>query len=188
MSNFLSSDETLEQLVEQAKHGNRNAMAGLYWFIRDKIMPCIRHNVRSLDPEDLLQDIILRVIKKISGLKDNHRFSAFVFRIARSLIMDNLRRLKRHKTLSLDSLPELPAYRAATTPAEQAEMMPIIRMVLKPRELDLFIRLFVRGDDIKTIQKQLQLPAVTVRIHKHRLCRKLAPVLIHFHSDPHPSH
>ncbi len=47
---------------------------------------------RGVDPEDLVQDVFLRVVQGIAGYREDGRFEAWLFKIAGNLARDRVRR------------------------------------------------------------------------------------------------
>jgi len=92
--------DSREQLIEQmlilrCQMGDKDALAGLI----ERYQRPLRYFVsRLLDDaqasEDILQDIWLTVIGRISGLKKPEAFSIWLYRIARNKVYYQLRRKK----------------------------------------------------------------------------------------------
>ncbi len=78
------------------------------------------------DAEDLLQETFLRVVRTLEGYTHEGRFEAWLYRIAVNLARDQLRRQKRHRTVSehaatsrVDGSEGLAAYPADGPPPDQ---------------------------------------------------------------------
>ena len=57
--------------------------------------------------EDLTQDVFLRIVRGLGGYEDHLRERAWVFRIARNLLIDRHRRtLRTGSNLSVDAVPD----------------------------------------------------------------------------------
>jgi RNA polymerase sigma-70 factor (ECF subfamily) len=62
-----------------------------------RLRPFIRRRVASEpDADDVLQDVLLRVHRGLSSLHDEHRFGPWMYRIARTTIVDHVRGRQRH--------------------------------------------------------------------------------------------
>jgi RNA polymerase sigma-70 factor, ECF subfamily len=69
-----------------------------------KLRPFVARRVRaSVDVDDVLQEIFMRMQRGLSTLRDDERFGPWLFRIARTTIVDHHRRAAR---LPLDELIE----------------------------------------------------------------------------------
>jgi RNA polymerase sigma-70 factor (ECF subfamily) len=61
-----------------------------------QLRPFVARRVSSQDVDDVLQDIFLRMRLGLAGLNDEQRFGPWVYRVARSAIVDHLRARARH--------------------------------------------------------------------------------------------
>ncbi|MGH9348773.1 MAG: RNA polymerase sigma factor SigZ [Vicinamibacterales bacterium] len=61
----------------------------------------------AVDPDDVLQDVFLRVVKHLPSLRDADRIEAWLFQIARNALRDRLRARRRRdaRTESLEADP-----------------------------------------------------------------------------------
>lgn len=96
-----SMNAEMEQTVQLAKEGNRNAMKILYDSHRKQILHLAYKYVRNLeDAEEILQDTFTKalVALKKNKLKDNTRFSSWLYRIGINSSLDLLRKGKKQLT------------------------------------------------------------------------------------------
>jgi RNA polymerase sigma-70 factor (ECF subfamily) len=89
---LVDSFEQLDIWVKQCQRGDRRAFEAIFRLYQ----PRLRYYVRRLDhssvnADDLLQDIWMKVIKKIGTLKDVRAFTAWLYRIARNEVMSKAR-------------------------------------------------------------------------------------------------
>jgi len=94
-------------IVRRCQNGDRAAFEELF----EIYQPRLKYYVRRLDngdanTDDILQDIWLRVFKKIHKLKDTQSFAVWLYRIARNKVYDGFRRKERLLRLPQDD--ELP--------------------------------------------------------------------------------
>lgn len=59
-----------------------------------------RRAPRELEPDDLLQDVFLRIQEHLPKLRDADRIDAWIFQIARNVLADAFRRRTRREALS----------------------------------------------------------------------------------------
>ena len=93
------------ELVSQFIAGNQQAVEQLIKRHKRKVFTYILIIVRNREhAEDLFQETFLKVFKSLKEGKytDDGRFLGWVMRIAHNLIIDNVRRDKRLKTVSRD--------------------------------------------------------------------------------------
>ena len=74
-----------------------------------------RHGRRGTDPEDLLQECFLRVVRGIDGVRDDERLGARVQGIARHLAVDSLRDEPTREALVVEPASASPAVEGRTT-------------------------------------------------------------------------
>jgi RNA polymerase sigma-70 factor (ECF subfamily) len=88
----------IEQLVEEAKGLDRNALAELCEYFYPKIYRYVLYRVNSEeDAEDITGEVFLRMIKSLH--KQRGSFQAWLFRIASNLVIDYYRRRGRQPEL-----------------------------------------------------------------------------------------
>ena len=64
----------------------------LWGTMRQRLLPFIRQRVgNSEDAEDIVQDVFLRIQRKLPDLKDSEAITAWIFRIARNAVTDYYR-------------------------------------------------------------------------------------------------
>lgn len=68
-----------------------------------KIRPFVARRVgASADVDDVVQDVLFRIQRGVSGLRDDQRFGPWVYQVARSAIADHLRTRMRHPLASTE--------------------------------------------------------------------------------------
>ena len=91
-----------------------------------------RRLARPADVDDVLQDVFLRMQRGLPELRDAQRFGPWVYRIARSALVDHLRRTAR------DRLSHEDAELAADSSNPSEELQPELECAL-PAYLPLFV-------------------------------------------------
>ena len=85
-----------EALVERAREGDQNAFNSLLEPWRRPLFGYIYRMVTlRQDAEDLLQDVLVRVLENIREYRGEARFKSWVFGIATHVCLDHLRKRKR---------------------------------------------------------------------------------------------
>jgi len=93
---------TDEQLMERLQQGQTDALDQLYRRYARKLCAFCYNATCSSSPEDLVQDVFVRVIKGAHTFKpDRSSFSTWVFRIARNRCIDISRRERIIKFVSI---------------------------------------------------------------------------------------
>jgi RNA polymerase sigma-70 factor, ECF subfamily len=90
------SVEQEHQLVERAQSGDDTALAELVEPLRQPLFSYLYRMVTlRQDAEDLLQDVLVRVLENINKFRGEARFKTWLFGIATHVCMDHLRVKKR---------------------------------------------------------------------------------------------
>ena len=91
------SDENaeLEWLLRRAQDGDGDAFEALYRQLNRRVLSFAQAR-RAPDPEEIVNDVFLRVFTNIRSFEGNaNQFVGWVFRIARNLIVDDIRKRSR---------------------------------------------------------------------------------------------
>lgn len=89
-------DEQIEQIINNVKNGDTQQFGQIVIFYQKKLFNYIYCIVdKTQDAEDILQDTFVTALRKINQYKANTLFSAWLYRIARNLAYDALKKRKR---------------------------------------------------------------------------------------------
>lgn len=78
----------------------------------------VSRRVREVEVDDVLQDVFVRLQRGVGALQDEHRLEAWVYRVARSAIVDQYRARQRHP---LTADPDVPEQTVEADEASEAE-------------------------------------------------------------------
>lgn len=130
-----SPDEAL--LVLRAQLGDREALEALLRAIRPSLLRYVAGIIGADDSEDLLQDVLFVIYRKLGGLQNAEVFKPWAFRIASRAAFRHLKRRKRLPVLVgeelLEELPgdmSLPQVDESTLSAMLAAVPPASHAVL----------------------------------------------------------
>lgn len=76
--------------------------------LRAELAPFVARRVAQSDVDDVLQEVFVRVHRGVGELRDEQRFGPWVYQVARSTVIDHLRRRARGPEVR-DELPEVSA-------------------------------------------------------------------------------
>ena len=170
-------DEPL--LVLRASAGDRPALETLL----RRVSPALHRYVASLtgpqDADDLVQDTLIQICRKLPWLEQPERFQAWAYRIASRLAFRHLRRQRRVTTVALEEaavgdieVPPLPV--AASTLdhlLEHSALSPASRAVLLlhfREEMPLAEIAAVLEIPLGTVKSRLAFGLKTLRAHARR--------------------
>lgn len=74
-----------------------------------KLRPFVARRVAAADVDDVLQDVFVRMQRGLPALRDDQRFTAWLFQVARSAVAEHGRARARHPLAEPADLPEPPA-------------------------------------------------------------------------------
>ncbi|NLK86073.1 MAG: sigma-70 family RNA polymerase sigma factor [Clostridiaceae bacterium] len=175
-------------LLEKAKSGDVAAFEELIDSYQKKVFNLALRIIGNYDDAaDLAQETFVRIYKAISNFKEQSSFSTWVYRITTNVCLDELRRRKNKKVVSLDEdihmndgdmkrqvMSEDPGPDEA---AEREEVRRVVNDAINKLSEDLRVVITLRdlqGMSYEEIAKTLDLPGGTVksRINRARLALK----------------
>ena len=153
--------------VEAARRGDQNAFGRLYERYAGMVHGLLLAKVPREEADDMVQEVFLIAIRRISALRDPNSFGAWLSAIARNLASDHYRRLKPTDPL-MDDPPEMAGQTAATRhPDTGAAILDVIRSLPEAYSETLILRL-VEGMTGPEIAVRTGLTHGSVRVN---LCR-----------------
>ena len=158
--------DDLVDLVRSAQQGDRAAFAELYRRHTRAVHGILLTRVAASDVDDLVQDVFIQAMQRLSSLHDPSAFGAWIAAIARNRAVDHWRRQPMHV--------ELPDH--LSTPArdrtEALAALAAIRALPEAYRETLMLRL-VEGMTGPEIAKCTGLTEGSVRVNLHRGMKEL---------------
>lgn len=153
--------EEVVRLVESARGGDRASFAALYLRFSRAIHGIVLARVARGDVDDIVQDVFLVAMQRISTLHDSAAFAGWLGAIARHRAVDHLRRAPR-----TTELPEL----AAPAGGDRAEAMAALAAIrrLPPAYSETLTLRLVEGLTGPEIAACTGLTEGSVRVNLHR--------------------
>ena len=171
-------------LVNQAKDGNRSALARLVDQFHSDVFRMVYYRVRSRsDAEDIAQDVFLKAFQKISTVKDASRFRGWLFSIALNRIRD-FQRKKRFRSLfkveeeNIDSQPPVESESDEPEALEQVLKEDFWRQIrsmldkLSKMEREVFLLRFFDHLNLNEIAGVMKKNESTIKTHLYRALAK----------------
>jgi RNA polymerase sigma-70 factor (ECF subfamily) len=86
-----------------------NVEPALWQDVASRLRPFIARRVPAVEVDDVLQDVFVRVQRGLAGLRDEERFTSWLFQIARNSVVEHQRVRARHPVPDAVGDDELPA-------------------------------------------------------------------------------
>ena len=94
---------TDEQLIQWVADGDTSCLATLFERHHKAVYQfCLQLTRHPAQSEDLVQDVFIRILRKAGSFRGDGLFKAWMFNIARNITLDQIRKLKRQDSESLD--------------------------------------------------------------------------------------
>lgn len=171
-------------LVNQAKDGNRSALARLVDQFHSDVFRMVYYRVRSRsDAEDIAQDVFLKAFQKISTVKDAARFRGWLFSIALNRIRD-FQRKKRFRSLFKVEEENIDSQSPVETESDEPEALEQVlkedfwRQIrsmldkLSKMEREVFLLRFFDHLNLNEIAGALKKNESTIKTHLYRALAK----------------
>jgi len=156
-----TSEEAL--LVRAVRHGEQEAFARLYSLYAPMVHGIVLARVPWSEVEDLVQDVFLVALKKLSSLRDDAAFGGWLAMIARNRAMDFHRRKRETEELNED----LASQNRSESDREAARVLEVICGLPEAYRETLVLRL-VEGMTGPEIAGRTGLTPASVRVNLHR--------------------
>jgi len=175
----MSRDET--RLVQRAKEGDPAAFAELY----DRYQPAIYRYIfyrvdNTATAEDLTSEVFVRLVERIDRFRYQGRpLLAWLYTIARNLVMDHHRRAGRSIPLSLDTpqIADMPDPEEMAEGALTQQRLAAALSCITEDQRDVIILKFIEGLDNETVAQTLGKSVGAVKALQHRALAALRRVM-----------
>ena len=155
-----SPDEAL--LVLRAQFGDREALEALLRAVRPSLLRYVSGIIGAGDAEDLIQDVLLLIYRKLGGLQHADVFKPWAFRIASRAAFRHLKKRKRLPALVGDEmLEELPA--DMSWPQVDEPALSTLLATLSPASHAVLHLHFIEELTLGEVAAVLEIPIGTVR-------------------------
>lgn len=169
-------------LVEKAKTGNRHSLEKLIDLFHQDVFRMVYYRTHSkMDAEDLTQEIFIKMINCLSGLKDSNRFSAWLFRMTLNRIRDFHR--KKNILAFFGTSKEIEVINTGAQNSESPltkleerefkERLHEFTSRLSRWERETFLLRFVDQLEIREIAEVMNRNENTVKTHLYRALKKM---------------
>ncbi|MFN8242964.1 MAG: RNA polymerase sigma factor [Ferruginibacter sp.] len=180
---------TEDELVAGLKDGNPSAFSELVGLYREKIIrTCYRFLFSAEAAEDISQEVFIEVFRSVKSFRHESGLSTWIYRIAVSKCLDEIKRRKRRRRISsfarilgIDNFAAgLRESRTADQPLLEKENQLMLLEALQQLPDNQRIALTlggIEGYDNKTIAHIMNIPVTHVEMLRHRGKKKLSMLL-----------
>ena len=165
-----TTDEWLEEVLDRARHGDPLAFDELVRWLERPLLGFLRaRGVREV--EDLANEVLVRVFRRLDRFEGSTaQLRAWVFRIARNLIIDEHRRSRRrgHEELTLHGdVPDQPQPTVEVDLEEPHRVRALLASLTAEQQEVLLLRV-VAGLSVEETASVVGKRAGSVRALQHR--------------------
>jgi RNA polymerase sigma-70 factor (ECF subfamily) len=166
-----------ERLVGAARDGDRTAFGRLYDRYARMVHGVLLAKVPAGEVDDLVQDVFVLALRRLSSLRETGSFGAWLAAIARNRAHDYHRRSTPEEPLRDEALDDVESESAKRTPADQAgAILDAVRKLPEAYRETLILRL-VEGMSGPEIAARTGLTHGSVRVNLHRGMQQLRATL-----------
>ena len=169
-------DEQFERWVGSAQQGDPAGFDALVSALERPLVGFVRGRGAS-DPEGLVNEVLVRVFSGIADFEGNApQFRAWVFRIARNLIIDERRTAGRRPDAVVtapDQIPESPVHEAVADRFDQSERVETILAHVTSEQREVLLLRVVAGLSVEETAEVLGCRPGAVRALQHRGLKRL---------------
>ena len=176
----ISSMTDLAHVIEKAKRGDTKAFQEIYEEYYRKILRyCLFNGQNDEGAKDVCQEVFLRAWKSLPSfsLKNGGTIQAFLFRIARNLLIDLSRKKKEY---ALQEYEEIETHEDFVENLAREQNIKYVRTALaKLEEKDRQIVILRYFEELSTadVAKALGMKEGALRVRIHRTLKKLQEIL-----------
>jgi len=175
----------LPSLIDEVRQGDRGAFGRLAVRIEHKIRRWAESFTGSEDDaEDVTQDVLILVQRRLPQFEGKSRFSTWLFRITRNVALDRRRRETRRNR----RLEEMPLSPTSTSTRDDFDDLKLAQLVLRyfdelpARQREVFELADIQGLSAPEIGVRLGMKPVTVRANLFKARRTIRQRILVHHS------
>lgn len=170
--------DNLSQLIKRAQTGDKDAFGTIYTLFYKRIFRYCKFNFAQ-GPEDICQETFLRAYKSLNKFteKKGGSFQAYLFRIARNLIIDESR---KKSTVPLESYYQIESdenLEGEVDKHHQSKRLSDALSGLKEKERQIIVLRYFEEMTTVEVAKVLKMREGALRVRAHRILQKLKNML-----------
>lgn len=174
----VSSGADDDALASMVQRGDQDALGVLY---QRYVVEIYRYSYRQVgnqeDAEDLTSQVFLQVVRSIGGYRPQGQFKAWVYGIAKNVIMDWWRRFYWTPTVTLEKFLDLDPLPQKDPPGENPRAEAAVERLLAqlPERYQEVLKLrFLRGYSLEETAQAIGVSLANAKVLQHRALKKAA--------------
>ena len=175
------NEDKLNQLIEAFLEGEKESFDQIASIIHQDIINIAYYYVGNIeDSKDILQNVLLKIYKKIKFFKKAAKFSSWIYRITANTSLDLLRKRKRTYNLKNRYGKEHEDYQLFKQDKEVKNKSMLIKETisnLSDKQKKVFILKHYQGLTIQEVSKVLGCSQSTVKTHLVRAVDNIRKIL-----------
>lgn len=164
---MLDNETQFKQVMIKAQAGDSGAyselLLGLVSFLKNYLK---RRIFDKNEIEEVIQEILLALHKSLHTYDSEKSFMSWLMSIVEYKIIDYIRALQKHKSVNIESIPNI--FASMNTDSDLKLDLEKAISGLSSREQNILTRLKVEGHSINEVAKQLKLSGANVKVIAHR--------------------
>ena len=173
-------DEDLTQLIILAQEGDSGAFGKIYEVFYKRIFRYCQFNTRSRElSQDICQETFVRAWKALPSfsIKKGSSFQAFLFRIARNLIIDNSRKKKTVPLENYENLESNEDLAAGVDKKEETQSLREAMAKLAEKDRQIIVLHYFEEMSGAEIAGVIGMREGALRVRTHRIINKLKDLM-----------
>jgi RNA polymerase sigma-70 factor (ECF subfamily) len=172
-----------EGLVKRAQDGDEQAISRLITIHKGLVYTIVFRMVNDADvSQDLTQETFIKAFMNIKKVKNYKHYKAWVCKIAKNLVYDYFRKMKRRKTVSLEEVGDIQGDADVKKIRKQAIIQDALAR-LKERDRMLLTLSYFDGFSIADVADTLNMSENNVKVCLHRARHRLRKQLKGFENE-----
>lgn len=172
--------EDLKRLIQKAQQGDKDAFGEIYKLYYKKIYRYCSFNVKeNALAEDICQDTFVKAWKKIQSftLDEGWSIQAFLFTIARNLIIDNSRKKKNYSIDEYENLQTNENFIEDIDRKDDIKRVKVALSKLDETERQIIILRYFEEMESKEVAEIVGISDGALRVRSHRVMQKLKEIM-----------
>jgi RNA polymerase sigma-70 factor, ECF subfamily len=172
--------EDLSEIIHKAQQGDENAYGQIYQLYYKKIYRYCKINIYSQElAQDLTQETFIKGWRSIKSFtpKNGGTIQAYLFRIARNLMIDHSRKKKEEHIEYIEEIQSKESIEDDFDKKQEQEMIKQALMRLDEVDRQIIILRYFEEMSFEEVSKVTKVNEGALRVRTHRILKKLKEIV-----------